>query len=823
MPQAASDTRASERLDQRKRGEIQAFFWIVVSVLLTLSLLSYTPTDISWLVSAPNSPAHNYAGVAGAYTAFALRLLFGSAAFLLIPLLLTWALSRWAGRKGQHLSFKVFSTVIFMSSSCALASILFGRDSVGRFESGGMLGYFGAQWLDLFVGPAGAFVALSLLILSILLASELLLLQMAVDLFSRLRDRYLKNAETERAAATVKAGVPAVKRSALQELIQKERGPAKVVKAEARSGAQIVPVPAAPTAPPQPPKIKLNRENETALEPKSSAGKDAVKEPSKDAVREMTKPPVTPKTDTPQPAKAAAAKADELKPKAADAAPLPVEEDLPAYALPAMDLLQAPPPLDQGKMRDTLQESSKVLEDTLRDFGIDAKVVEVEQGPTITRYELQPAAGVKVQKITSLENDIALVMRAASVRILAPIPGKSRVGIEVPNSAAATVYIREVLASPEFQNERSKVAIAIGKDTAGSPLVCNLADLPHLLIAGATNTGKSVCINSIITSILYRATPEEVKFLMIDPKMVELHFYNDLPHLICPVVTDKTKAPNALGWLLNEMERRYKVLSKVGARNILAFNEKVENKQIDPRFVKITEDNEDEPVIVRKLPYIVLVIDELADLMMTSAQEVETAITRLAQLARAVGIHMILATQRPSVDVITGVIKANFPARLAFQVASKVDSRTILDENGADKLLGRGDLLLMDPRRSKLVRAQGAWVQDAEVERITDFIKKQRKPAYADVVSAGVEKKAGFATFERDQVYEEAKRVVLETGQASVSMVQRRLGVGYTRAARLIDMMEEDGVVGPYRGAKPREILVERPEAQPGGSEETPA
>lgn len=807
-------------MDPKKRSEIEAFFWIVVSILLALALYSYTPADIPWLVSSANSPTRNYVGVSGAYAAFALRLAFGYAAFLLVPLLLTWAVAKWAGRKSQRLSIKLFSTVIFMSSACALASLVFVRDGVDRFQSGGMVGYFGSQWLSWGVGSAGVFVALSLFILSILLASELLLLQIAANLLIRLRDRLLQSRAAGAPADPANTNQPQSRKSALQELIRKDRGALKAVKPELRPELKAAPkiIPVTPGVPQIPPKIRLNRENElsaqsTAVTP--DGGKDSAKIAGRGAASaEAPSTAVRPKT--PQP-KAEGAGAGQAEPALTG----PVEaEPVRAYELPTPDLFQAPPELDQGKMRDTLQESSKVLEDTLRDFGIDAKVVEVEQGPTITRYELQPAAGVKVQKITSLENDIALVMRAASVRILAPIPGKSRVGIEVPNTAASTVYIREVLASPEFQNEKSKIAIAIGKDTAGAPLVCNLADLPHLLIAGATNTGKSVCINSIITSILCRATPEQVKFLMIDPKMVELHFYNDLPHLICPVVTDKAKAPNALGWLLAEMERRYKMLSKVGARNILAFNEKVDKKQIDPRFVKITEDNEDEPVIVKPLPYIVLVIDELADLMMTSAQEVEAAITRLAQLARAVGIHMILATQRPSVDVITGVIKANFPARVAFQVASKVDSRTILDENGADKLLGRGDLLLMDPRRSKLIRAQGAWVQDAEVEKITEYIKKQRKPAYMDVVSATGEKKSGLATFERDQVYEEAKRVVLESGQASVSMVQRRLGVGYTRAARLIDMMEEDGVVGPYRGAKPREILIERPGEQAGTAEE---
>ncbi len=755
-------------MEQNKKNEIFAFFWFVVSVLTLVSLLSFTPEDIAFEVSMPNSPIRNFAGIAGAYTAWFLVLLFGKTAYFLVPLFLFWALAKWVGKKGQYLWLKIFSSVIFFASACALFSLLNSHEAVSRFHAGGLIGYFVSLFLSGLFGKTSFFVALSLFVLSLILATELLVLEIASSFFKKSKEMIIpagskKEEVVERKQLVKPAEGLSHKFAQLKNNLKEKIQPAK-----------------AGTPMPAKPEIKLSIPKEE---------KPKVERPKAENL-----PVESPKI-----------------PKTLSGMDDPDDEG--AYVLPSTDLLESPPSMDRVMMKSSLEESSRVLEDTLRDFGIDAKVVEVEQGPTITRYELQPAAGVKVQKITSLENDISLAMRATSVRIVAPIPGKSRVGIEVPNASAATVYLKDVLLSAEFQKETSKIAIVIGKDTAGAPLVCNLADMPHLLIAGATNTGKSVCINSIITSLLYRATPEDVRFIMIDPKMVELHFYNDLPHQICPVVTDKAKAPGILAWLLSEMERRYKVLSKVGAKNILAFNSKVENKEIRPETLHHSPDGQnDEPIVVRKMPYIVLVIDELADLMMASAQEVETSITRLAQLARAVGIHMILATQRPSVDVITGVIKANFPARIAFQVASKVDSRTILDENGADKLLGRGDLLLMDPRKSKLIRAQGAWVQDAEIEKVTRFIKAQRKPSFDSSVTQSVGKKlVGGGNFDRDEIYMEAKRIVLELKQASVSTIQRRMGVGYTRAARLIDMMEEDGVVGPYRGAKPREILVETP------------
>ena len=739
-------------MDEKKRNEIMAFVWFAVSLLVFLSLLSYTPDDVAFEVSGPNIPVHNFVGPFGAYTGWALRILFGQTAYFLVPVFLFWSLAKWAGKKSQALWLRVFSITIFLTSACSLFSLIAGQNETSRFQAGGILGFFTSLFLSFVFGHAGLLVSLVLFCLSIILATELLVLQIASGLFGKAKSRIM--------AAEKK--IP---------------GPPERTKDKPDG------------SPESRPQIKLT--TPPAVE-RSLPVKQASVPEGKPEIKKEPRPVAH--------AKPTLIAAESLAPG--------------AYRLPPIELLQDAKFVDQGKLQTDLEESSRILEDTLRDFGIDAKVVEVEQGPTIIRYELQPAAGVKVQRITSLENDIALAMSATSVRIIAPIPGKSRVGIEVPNRAAATVSLKEVIASQDFQDQTSALSIVIGKDTAGAPLLCNLADMPHLLIAGATNTGKSVCINSILMSILFRATPEQVKFLIVDPKMVELHFYNDLPHLICPVVTDKAKTPAALGWLLGEMERRYKVLSRVGAKNILSFNEKVEKKEITGESLKPSDEGaeEEEPILVKKMPYIVLVIDELADLMMASAQEVETSITRLAQLARAVGIHMILATQRPSVDVITGVIKANFPARIAFQVASKVDSRTILDENGADKLLGRGDLLLMDPRRSKVIRAQGALVEDPEIEKVTQFIITQKIPAQHEAVLQSGEKRHTYGDFRKDEVYEEAKRVVLENGQASVSMVQRRLGVGYTRAARLIDMMEEEGVVGPYRGAKPREILVERPD-----------
>ncbi|WP_018132496.1 FtsK/SpoIIIE family DNA translocase [Effusibacillus pohliae] len=458
-----------------------------------------------------------------------------------------------------------------------------------------------------------------------------------------------------------------------------------------------------------------------------------------------------------------------------------------AYELPPLSLLEAPYGPRTGGDRKDLEANALKLQETLASFGVQVKVTEAHRGPTVTRYEIQPAVGVKVSRIVNLADDLALALAAKDIRIEAPIPGKAAVGIEVPNREVAIVTLREVIESTEFQTAPSKLSIALGRDISGAPIVGNLAKMPHLLVAGATGSGKSVCINGIITSLLYKAKPSEVKFIMIDPKMVELNVYNGIPHLLAPVVTDPRRAAYALKKVVQEMEHRYELFAKEGTRNLEGYNVIMLERAQQP------------------LPYIVVIIDELADLMMVAPGDVEDAICRLAQMARAAGIHLILATQRPSVDVITGVIKANIPSRIAFAVSSQMDSRTILDMGGAEKLLGRGDMLYLPVGESKPIRLQGAFLSEAEVERLVSYAKQQQTAAYHLDLTAPQEDAAADDT-ELDALFWEAVKLVVESEQASVSLIQRRLKVGYSRAARLIDQMEEKGIVGPFEGSKPREV-----------------
>ncbi|HEY2491404.1 MAG TPA: DNA translocase FtsK [Paenibacillus sp.] len=444
---------------------------------------------------------------------------------------------------------------------------------------------------------------------------------------------------------------------------------------------------------------------------------------------------------------------------------------------------------NSGDQQDYMQTARK-LEATLESFGVRAKVLEVVRGPAVTRYEIQPDIGVKVSRIVSLTDDIALALAAKDIRMEAPIPGKSAIGIEVPNNEVSIVTMREVMETSIFQDAESKLSVAFGRDISGQTIIGNLAKMPHLLVAGATGSGKSVCINGIIASILYKAKPDEVKFLMVDPKMVELNVYNGIPHLLAPVVTDPKRASLALKKIVVEMEKRYELFSKSGTRNIEGYN-------------KLMKDNL--PAI---LPYIVVIVDELADLMMVAANDVEDAITRLAQMARAAGIHLIIATQRPSVDVITGVIKANIPSRIAFGVSSQVDSRTILDMGGAEKLLGRGDMLFLPMGSSKPIRVQGAFINDQEVENIVDYVRDQGQAKYDEFLVPEVEEASANVDEMLDELYDQAVQIILEAKQASVSLLQRRMRVGYTRAARLIDSMESRGIIGPYEGSKPREVLL---------------
>ena len=465
------------------------------------------------------------------------------------------------------------------------------------------------------------------------------------------------------------------------------------------------------------------------------------------------------------------------------------------YRLPSMNLLQLPPEHDQSGEYSIIQANAKKLEQTLLSFGVKAKVTQVHLGPAVTKYEVMPDVGVKVSKIVNLQDDLALALAAKDIRMEAPIPGKSAIGIEVPNSEIAIVTLREVLESKENNKPDSKLLIGFGRDITGQAILFELDKMPHLLVAGSTGSGKSVCINGIIVSILMRAKPHEVKMMLIDPKMVELNVYNGIPHLLAPVVTDARKASQALQKVVSEMERRYDLFSHTGTRNIKGYNNYVDRYN--------QENNEKMP----KLPYIVVVIDELADLMMVASHDVEDAITRLAQMARAAGIHLIIATQRPSVDVITGVIKANIPSRIAFSVSSAVDSRTILDTGGAERLLGRGDMLFMPAGMSKPIRVQGAFLSDEEVQDVVDFVISQQKAQYDETMIPTDEPEKAFEE-ETDELYDEAVQLVIEMQTASISMLQRRFRIGYSRAARIVDQMEARGVVGPPDGSRPRQVLI---------------
>jgi len=493
-------------------------------------------------------------------------------------------------------------------------------------------------------------------------------------------------------------------------------------------------------------------------------------------------------------------------PKPAEVKPIKPKKPVGDYILPSLDLLNDPPEIPAEAFHEDLNKNSEILEKTLRNFGIEAIVGEIHRGPVITRYEVHLAPGIKVQKVNALADDIAMSMKShGGVRIVAPIPGKSAIGIEIPNATPTLVCLKEILSSKEFNKIKAKIPIGIGKSIDGKVVVSDLAEMPHLMIAGATGSGKSVCINTIIMTLLYKMKPEELKLLLIDPKKVELSEYNRLPHLLIPVITNIKKVAVGLKWVVTEMEKRYDYLSHVGARNIEAFNSRPLERN---RETKALNDEEEEIEIPDRLPYIIVIVDELADLMMIAPVDIENAIMRLAQLSRAVGIHLILATQRPSVNVITGVIKANFPARISFQVASKVDSRTVLDANGAETLVGNGDLLFLPPTSSQLKRAQGTFVDDKEIKRVLDFIKKQAEPEYNTRILVDEEKVKKAGDLVEDALFDEAVEVVLQTRQASASNLQRRMRIGYARAARIIDMMEDRGIIGPAQGSRPREIFI---------------
>jgi len=721
---------------ERRINELKGLILMAVGLIVLMSLLSFCWEDLKFFSFPYNYPPKNLIRSFGSYLAGLLFFLFGWSAYIISGYIIWGALRLFRNKPLSLRGVQIFGLFIFLLSMSVIFGLFGSPLSYAKFLRAGLFGTVLEGYISSYFGRWGSFIIFfTFAILSFSLLSDILVSVFFIKIFYVFR----------KILEPVKKWINQFlrrKEKIIPSVMNKKRG-ITVIEEDEQKKEEIIakPKPTTPT-------IITNT--------------DLIKKETS-----LTKPKPKPK--------------EEKVVLTSKSVPL----DTGDYKLPPLDLLDSPPPLAERQIKEDLTANARILEETLGDFGISAKVTHIERGPVITRYELEPAAGVKLQRIVSLSDDIALNMKAQSVRVVAPIPGKGRVGVEVPNSQSSFVYLKEVITSEEFQGSDSKLTLAIGKDITGRPVVADLAQMPHLLIAGTTGSGKTVCVNCLILSILFRASPNEVKFIMVDPKMVELAVFNGLPHLLCPVLTEVKKVSTALNWLVNEMESRYRLFAEIGARNIEVYNQKKE-----------------------RLPYIVVIIDELADLMVVAREHIESAITRLAQLSRAVGIHLILATQRPSVDVITGVIKANFPARISFKVASKVDSRTVLDMNGADKLLGKGDLLFLKPTESRPIRAQGSLVSDKEIEKVVEFIRKQSEPVYEEELLQ--EKPSSFVLDEKDELYEQAVRLIMETGQASASLLQRRLRMGYTRAARIIDMMEQEGLLGPFEGSKPRKILVDR-------------
>jgi S-DNA-T family DNA segregation ATPase FtsK/SpoIIIE len=712
-------------MKERRLNEVKGIILFALGLMVLVSLIRFDRLDLSLYTSTPNIPPKNLLGIFGAYLGETIVFLFGRITSFILPILIMLLGTKFFRQDVPYLSVpRILGMIILLLSISSLIGMFHLRNEYFRFFTAGFLGSSISNFITAYFSRLGGFIIfITFIILSLALVTEILISSLFINIINKTKSVLGPLLSFKRKERIVSLKVRA--NSISKSAVREE---------EKNLAATIKP---------------------KATEPETLFG-------SKPKIQIKTKPqPQAPKIE-------------------------PKELKIGDYHLPSLDLLVFPPPLEARQIKEDLEANARILEDTLEDFGISAKVTDIERGPIITRYELEPAPGVKLNRIVALSDDIALTMKAQSVRIIAPIPGKGRVGVEVPNTQSSFVYLKEVLASKEYQGAKSPLTLVLGKDISGTTVVSDLDEMPHLLIAGTTGSGKTVCVNSLILSLLYRTTPNDLKFLMIDPKMVELMPFNGLPHLLCPVVTEAKKAYIALNWVVNEMEERYQLLANLGVRSIEAYNEKQE-----------------------KIPYIIVIIDEFADLMTVSRDQVETAITRLAQLSRAVGIHLILATQRPSVDVITGVIKANLPARISFKVASKVDSRTVLDMNGADKLLGRGDMLFLRPGESKLIRIQGTLVTDTEIEKVVNFIKSQAEPVYDEEILKE-QQKSTLTNTEKDELYDQAVRTVMESNQASVSILQRRLRLGYTRAARIIDTMEQEGLIGSFEGSKPRKILVDR-------------
>jgi len=775
------------------RKEITGIFLFFLVLFTAVSLASFSPDDPS-IHNVASGDTHNFFGLAGAHLAGFLVGLFGVGAFWAPVLLMIACVRFYTGKNGHAAGMTGAGGAILLVVTGAFLALFSESYQIvdATYPAAGMIGLPLHAFLLDYADRFGAFVILFfLLLVGFILTTGISVIRISKN---TMRIMLLAAAWTGRMPQAVAGYFGKRSRSSSGSpsglSVRAKKSPSGAD--SSKKAPEKRPDPVNPEAPHSSAAGKKENPGGQRKEPAARAA-------AKNGDAGGPKSDIRIKTSVP--------------PLSVQSAAAPRQQEFESmrvgdgFQLPKLGFLDEPVRTKEDVDHEHLRMQSGILEEKLADFGVQGSVKEVLPGPVITRYEFAPAPGVKINKIVNLADDLALALKALSVRIIAPIPGKAVIGIELPNDHRETVGFKDIVSSGVYTKSSSMLTIALGKDIVGHPVVADLEKMPHLLIAGATGTGKSVALNTMITSILYKATPEDVKFIMIDPKRIELSIYDGIPHLIAPVVTDMKKATNALFWAVREMERRYKLLSGMKVRNIRQYNTRIEKGDIPKK--EDGEESDDPPP--EKIPYIVVVIDELADLMMVSSRDVEVGLTRLAQMARAAGIHMIIATQRPSVDVLTGLIKANFPTRLSFQVSSKTDSRTIIDANGAEALLGNGDMLFLPPGTAKLQRIHGAYVSEDEVTRIIGFLKSQKTPEYDhNIVAAQEAGKDENSDADHDEKYDEAVELVTRTGQASISMVQRHLRIGYNRAARIIETMESEGVVGPSDGVKPREILVRR-------------
>ena len=877
-----------ERNESAEHGfsDVVGLALLAASLLMLVSLFSYDRNDLHFNRDPANQFSNNWIGPIGANLAFGLFFFLGGGAFLLPVLCLGLGLSCWVSALSYLKKRWPWLLVFLFTCTCVLDLATAKLPKIPAILDSGSAGGFAGYALNRFVFSHFGSVGSGILFATLYGISLLFLTNFHLGEWLR----GLKLPRFEKASFGKESDTPFKgsgktpasddREEALEKKAKELAKEAKRLEDEvAKSGlgADLQPVPE-PTVrdlsvpqsrpEPEPPKTKKAAPAQAPHEPQIfisgvNSGNAPREVPAATADQVLGRADAPKRPAAPEPSadpvpEASPSGPDEMevalrakpfnsisKPKAAakKVKPITVASTpmIGNYRLPGLDMLNLPDlSVKPTESKEELMSNARLMQNTLAQFDIDVALGDITKGPTITRYELHPAPGVRLEKIAALTNNIAAALKAERINILAPVPGKSSVGVEVPNLVKTKVIMRDLLESEEWQQSKARIPLALGKDVYGLPIIADLAEMPHLLIAGSTGSGKSVCINSIIASLLVRFSPDQLRFVMIDPKVVELQQYNGLPHLVVPVVNDPKKVILALRWVVNEMEKRYRIFAKVGVRNIKSFNERPKDKPVPPPepelplssskdkseagsdgfAVEVDEQivvpREDDILIPEKLSYIVVIIDELADLMLVAPADVEMAIARITQMARAAGIHCIVATQRPSVDVITGVIKANIPARIAFQVAAKVDSRTILDAMGADKLLGKGDMLYLPPGSAKLIRAQGVLITDQEIQGIVDFIKGQGKPSYEVEIHQQLQKPSPMGSDsddggsdEDEDLIEQCIEVIRSEQKASVSLLQRRLRLGYTRAARIMDELESRGIVGPSKGAEPRDILID--------------